>query len=391
MIISNLPLWLAIVSLVVVAAVCLEVGIGWRRIAHLKDMPPADGGALPRVSIIVSALNEADTIEPALRSLLRIDYPNLEVIVINDRSSDATPAILDRIAGEHPGLRVLHLAHLPHGWLGKNHALQQGASYAQGDYLLFTDADAVFDESALRRAIGYCEQYRVDHLTLFFDLVARTQLLRIMILSFATGFMSRFKPWKVNESTSHYVGVGGFNLVRRRAYLDVGGHAAMPLAVLDDMVLGRRIKEHGYRQHVLFGTEMVTIEWYRSTPEMARGMEKNIFSAFDYRLGQLVAVTLLMIALRIWPWIALFVTSGITWWLNAAIIVIGLALYADLLHARGWSYRCLFFAPAAPLVELLIWWRGSVLALARQGIDWRGTRYPLKDLRRAHNKQAPIR
>jgi hypothetical protein len=203
--------------------------------------------------------------------------------------------------------------------------------------------------------------------------------------------MSRFKPWKVNESPSHYVGVGGFNLLRRRAYLDVGGHAAMPLAVLDDMVLGKRIKEHGYRQHVLFGTEMVTIEWYRSTQEMARGMEKNIFSAFDYRLGQLVAVTLLMITLRVWPWIALFATTGITWSLNAVIIVIGLALYADLLHARGWSYRCLFFAPVAPLVELAIWWRGSILALARQGIDWRGTRYPLKDLRRAHNKQAPIR
>lgn len=378
--------WLALASFIIVGGICLEVALGWRRIAQLRDVPPAAGDALPAVSVIVSALNEAGTIEPAMRSLLGIDYPRLEIIAIDDRSTDATGAVLDRIAAEDGRLKVLHLESLPAGWLGKNHALQRGAQMAGGDYLLFTDADAVFAPSALRRAVAYCEDRRVDHLTLFFDVVAHPPLLQAMILSFAAAFMSRFKPWKVADSPGRYVGVGGFNLVRRHAYFDIGGHAAMPLAVLDDMMLGKRIKAHGHRQHALFGSDMVSIEWYPTTRDMMRGMEKNIFSAFDYQLLQLCAVSLLILVLRVWPWIGMFVTEGPARWLNIATVAAGMLLYADLLHARRWSYRCLLYAPIVSLVELLIWWRGSLLALARNGIDWRGTRYPLQELKRAHER-----
>lgn len=174
-------------------------------------------------------------------------------------------------------------------------------------------------------------------------------------------------------------------MVRRASYFDVGRHAAISMAVLDDMMLGRLMKVNGHRQHALFGTDMVTIEWYRSTPELIRGMEKNIFAAFDYRLGTLIAVTLLVLATRVWPWAALLITDGVVWRLNAATVCAGLALYIDLLHARGWSYRCLIFAPLVPLVELATWWRGCVLTLMRGGIEWRGTCYPLEEVRRAHD------
>jgi hypothetical protein len=207
----------------------------------------------------------------------------------------------------------------------------------------------------------------------------------MLIISFSISFMARFKPWKVSQSARHFIGVGGFNMVRRSAYFDAGGHAAMPLAVLDDIMLGKLLKSKGHRQHVLFGTGMVTIEWYRDTPELFRGLEKNIFSAFDYRMGQLIAVTLLILATRVWPWTALLVTSGAVWWINVATVCAGLALYVDLLHARGWSYRCLVFAPFVPLVELAMWWRGCLLTLVRRGIVWRGTRYSLDELRRAHD------
>lgn len=391
----NFSLWFSLGLFLLVAGICLEVALGWRKIAHLGDQPDRlDRSAgiaepPPKVSIIVAALNEAATIEPALRSLLSIDYPNLEVIAINDRSTDATPRIMDGIASENAALRVVHITELPPGWLGKNHALHRGASMASGEYLLFTDADAVFDPTAVTRAVAYCRTHRIDHLALFFDVVARTQLLRLMILSFAAGFMARYKPWKVDASANHFVGVGGFNMVRAAAYADAGGHAAMPLAVLDDMALGRLIKLKGYRQRALFGTGMVTIEWYRSTPELIRGMEKNIFSAFDYRVGPLVAASLLIMATRVWPWAGLFLTQGMSWWFNAAAVCAGLALHIDLLRARGWDYRCLAFAPAVPLVELAMWWRGALLTLARGGIVWRGTQYPLAQLRQAHAMNAP--
>jgi glycosyltransferase involved in cell wall biosynthesis len=347
-------------------------------------VPLPSGGAQPRVSLIVSALNEAATIAPALQSLLAIDYPDLEIIVINDRSTDATPAIIGQVAAGAPRMRVVHVKELPAGWLGKNHALYQGAAIASGDYLLFTDADAVFAPSAVSRAVAYCNAHAVDHLTLFFDLQARSSLLRLLVISFGAGFMARFKPWKVATSPRHFVGVGGFNLLRRSAYEGIGGHAAMPLAVLDDMELGRRIKTGGYTQHALSGVDMVAIEWYRSTPDLVRGLEKNAFSGFDYRLLTLVAVTLLMLATRVWPWIALLLTRGPVWWLNLGAVGATLALYADLLHARKWSMRCLVFAPVVPLIEIATWWRACLLAMYRGGIAWRGTHYRLSELKRAH-------
>jgi glycosyltransferase involved in cell wall biosynthesis len=377
---------LAFALFVAVSVLCLTLAYGAGRIPRLKDSPLAAADA-PSVSIVVTALNEADTIAPALRSLLAIDYPNLEVIVINDRSTDATPQILDSMAAEHPRLRVLHIASLPPGWLGKNHALQRGAEIANGEYLLFTDADVVFAPDAVSRAAAYCRHHDVDHLTLLFDVVARTQLLRAMLLSFAVAFMMRFQPWKL-ERSDRFVGVGGFNMVRRSTYFALGGHTAIPLAVLDDLALGRLVKQGGYRQQLLLGNGMVSVEWYRSTPELGRGIEKNIFAGFDYRLSYLIGATVLILVTRVWPWIALFVTHGIEFRLYAATILASLILYAALLRERGWSLRCLVFMPVVPLIELWMWWKGALLVLARGGVVWRGTFYPLAEIRRAHRLAA---
>jgi glycosyltransferase involved in cell wall biosynthesis len=376
----------AFVLFAAVAVLCLTLVLGAGSIPELKDSPPADDADAPSVSIVVTALNEADTIAPALRSLLAIDYPRLEVIVINDRSTDATPQILERMAAEHAALRVLHIGSLPAGWLGKNHALQRGAEIASGEYLVFTDADVLFAPDAVSRAAACCRKLQLDHLTLLFDVVARTQLLRAMLLSFALAFMVRFQPWKVDGSPERFVGVGGFNMVRRSAYFAAGGHAAIRLAVLDDLELGRLIKRSGHSQRLLLGTDMVTVEWYRSTPELGRGIEKNIFAGFDYRLSQLAAVTLLILAARVWPWIALFVTQGLAFWLYLATIAASLALYARLARRRGWSLRCLLFMPVVPLIELWMWWKGALLVLLRGGVVWRGTFYPLTEIRQAHRR-----
>jgi cellulose synthase/poly-beta-1,6-N-acetylglucosamine synthase-like glycosyltransferase len=380
--------WLSLAAFIAVALSALEVALGWRRIRHLKDVMVPPSSPQPRVSLIVSALDEAATIEPALHSLLAIDYPDLEIIVINDRSTDATPAIIEQVAAGAARMRVVHVRDLPPGWLGKNHALHQGAAIATGDYLLFTDADAVFAPSAVARAVAHSRAHGVDHLTLFFDLQARSSLLRLLVISFGAGFMARFKPWKVATSPRHYVGIGGFNLLRRSAYEGIGGHAAMPLAVLDDMELGRRIKAGGYTQHAMSGVGMVAIEWYRSTPDLVRGLEKNVFSGFDYRLATLVGVTLLMLITRVWPWLALLTTRGPVWWFNLGTVCATLALYVDLLHARKWPMRCLVFAPIVPFIEIATWWRACLLAVFRGGIAWRGTHYRLADLRQAHRATA---
>jgi len=382
-----MSLLLATLIFVAVTVVSINVATGWRKIAELRDVSfdsLTTGDTLPSVSIIVSACNEAFSIEPALRSLLEIDYPNLEIIAINDRSTDATPAILDRLSIAYPALKVVHLASLPDGWLGKNHALASGAALAKGEYLLFTDADAVFSPTAVSRALAYCQLHQVDHLALLFDVVAPTRLLQMMITSFVTGLMAKFQPWKVSHSPQHFIGIGGFNLVRTAAYQIAGGHAAIRLAVLDDLMLGQLIKAHGYTQHVLMGSGMVTIEWYPTTAGLFRGVEKNIFAAFDYRLGYLIALTVISGMTRVWPWLALFVVQGTAWWLYVATVLVSLLLTADLLRVRGWPLTNLLFAPLVPALEIMMWWRACLLTYVQGGIYWRGTFYSLAKIRHAH-------
>jgi glycosyltransferase involved in cell wall biosynthesis len=374
----------SVAVLIFVGAVCLNVAYGVRKLARLKDID-INCSSLA-VSIIVTALNEAETIEPALLSLLAIDYSELEVIVVNDRSSDATPLILQRIAATHPNLQVVTITSLPAGWLGKNHALLQGARRATGEYLLFTDADVLFAPDAVARAVSYCQLHRVGHLTLLFEVIARTQLLRMMLVSFAVAFMARFQPWRIERSSKHSVGIGGFNMVRRDAYFAANGHAAIPMAVLDDLALGTLMKRHGYNQRILDGVDMVAVEWYRSTPELGKGIEKNIFAAFDFQIWRLIGVTIVMLLTRVWPWIALFLTDGLVWMINAATVSAGLMLYAYLVSARGWSMRCLVYSPIVPLLELWMWWKGSLLTLFRRGIIWRGTFYSLNAIKRGNRK-----
>ncbi len=360
----------------------LEIFFGYRKIEHLAQVSPALPDAPPKVSIIVSALNEAETIEPALQSLLALNYPQLEIIAINDRSTDATPVILERMAKTNPKLRVLHISTLPAGWLGKNHALHQGALLASGDYLLFTDADVIFKPDAINRAVNYCEQQQVDHLALMFQLLANSRLLRMMILSFMVGFLSYFKPWKVGTSAKHFCGLGGFNLVRRKAYEGAGGHAALPMAVVDDMRLGKLMKTAGYRQHVLAGFDFVAVEWYPGVPEMVKGLQKNFFAGLDYKVSMLVWLTVLILLLRVWPWAGLVLTSGLAWWCNALAILSGLLLYADVLRRTDYGYSCLIFAPVVVWIELAMYWSATFWVLKRGGIEWRGTFYDLEELKR---------
>ena len=339
--------------------------------------------SVPRVSIIVSALNEASTIEPALRSLLGLDYPNYEVIAINDRSSDSTGQILNILAQSDKRLKVHHIHKLPSGWLGKNHALHLGAQHASGQYLLFTDADITFSTQVLAQAINYCQINHVDHLSLIFRVIANTPLLKMTMASLSSGLMALFQPWKVATSNSHYFGIGAFNFVRREAYLKSGGHAAIAMAVLDDIELGKIIKQNGFKQAALLGLGSVSVEWYPSVIALIKGLEKNVFCGFKYRLGLVAAATVSTLVMRVLPWLSVIAAEGLARGLSVLTVIVIAILYAFLLKKMNWGYRPLLYLPVVCFIELFVWWRGSLITIARGGISWRGTFYPLKELRTA--------
>ena len=359
-----------------------QMALGRRHMPPLRTMPVPTDAELPSASVVITALNEERSIEQALRSVLAQDYPGLEVIVVNDRSTDRTGAILDRMAEQESRLRVIHNQELPSGWLGKNHALQLGAGAARGDLLLFTDADVIFEPSSLRRAVGYLLRERFDHLAVAPEIVVPGPLLGMFMGAFAVFFNLYARTWKVRDpKSSAHVGIGAFNLLRADAYRRIGGHEPIRMRPDDDMKLGKLVKAAGLRQALAMGRGLVRVEWYSSLREVARGLEKNSFSGVEYSVVRLVGSTFALLAFNVWPFVAVFVTSGVTRMLYAAIAVLLLAVAAGgIRESGGKAWHALGF-PFASLFFLYVLWRSTLKALWNRGIDWRGTHYSLDALR----------
>jgi glycosyltransferase involved in cell wall biosynthesis len=357
------------------------------RLSSLPAAPPPEPP--PRLSVVVGARNEQAGVRAAVASLLRQDYPDLELVVVDDRSTDATGRVLGDLAKAHPDrLHVVTIERLPPGWLGKPHALWVGARRATGRWLLFTDADVVFEPSCLRRAVGYAEQAGLDHLTLGPAIRTRGFWLGAFVAFFAYLLVISLRLYRVNDPSSRVgVGLGAFNLLRREAYVAIGTYAAVARRPDDDIRLGRRVRQLGLRQQLLDGSDLLAVEWYPSLGAAIVGLEKNFFAGYDYRLPAALAGNALLLAVYVWPWLAAWRAAG---WMRAlALGTIG-ADVGTFLHARsGLGARSamaeLGYALAMPVSALLVSYtalRSALLVLRRGGIRWRDTFYPLAELRR---------
>ncbi len=374
--------WLAIVTLVASVLFGLKLLIGNRQIGSLAATEPLVGDSLPKVSIIVAGRNEEPQVEGALRSLLLQDYTPLEIIAVNDRSTDATGEIMDRLAADEPRLRVIHVEELPAGWLGKNHALNIAAQQARGEFLLFTDADVVMHPTVVRRAVRHANENNVDHLAILPQITMPNWFLESFVVTFAVYFLSFLKPWKAKDPKSRYfVGIGAFNLLRADVYRAIGTHRAIAMRPDDDLKLGKLVKKHGFRQELLYSGDLMSVPWYGSRGEIVVGLEKNAFSGVDYRVTLIVGSSLAAVVMHVWPVVAVAVTWGATRWLNLAIVVWLLLVWgiiAGQARLRPWT------AIAFPLTVLLfvfIQWRAMILAFKNKGIRWRDTHYPLAELK----------
>ncbi len=251
------------------------------------DKNPVTPQGNPRVSIIVPACNEEETIEQGLTQLLALDYDNYEIIAVDDRSTDRTGEIMDRLAAgavAHGRLRVIHVETLPSGWLGKTHAMWTATNQASGDWLLFTDADVLFKPDALRRALVYAESERADHVVLFPRMIMKRPGEKMMIAFFQTLFVFGHRPWKVAEpDTKDHMGVGAFNMIRRSVYEAIGTYHALRFEVLDDMKLGKVVKTAGYAQRNVFGEDLISIRWAKGALGVVRNLTKNFFAVMSFQ------------------------------------------------------------------------------------------------------------
>ena len=250
------------------------------------------------------------------------------MIAVDDRSTDATGAILDAIAAEEDRLRVVHVRELPGGWLGKTHALQSASEATSATWLLFSDADVILAPGALRRAVAWAEREGIDHVAVMFDVVTEGEGERIFLAFFGLMAAIYAPRWQVAARASRtHVGVGAFNLVRAEAFHAIGGFRRVALSVDDDMRLGQALKVAGYATRLVVGRGAVSVRWQVGLAGMIRGLEKNSFAVLDYRLPVALLALLAIVVIGMAPHAGLFVGP---WW-SRALCAVGIGSVALLL------------------------------------------------------------
>ena len=368
----------------------LDAALGMPKVADISrpewNRKPATPGGNPRVSIIVPARNEEEHIGPALSQLLTLDYNNYEVIAVNDRSTDRTGEVIDQIAttaNARGRLKVIHIAELPLGWLGKVHAMWSAANHATGDWLLFTDADVLFRPEVLTRALAYAEAEPADHLVLFPRIIMHSPGERMTVAFFQTLFVFGHRPWKVADpKTKDHIGVGAFNLIRRRVYDAVGGYQALRFEVVDDMKLGKIVKNAGYAQRNVYGADLISLRWANGAMGMVNNLTKNSFAIMSFQTWRLLLSAFALAFLNIMPFVGIWLAHG---WARLPYMFALLSIFG-IYVGMSWEsdipayYFVLHPMGAAIFVYILL--RSMILTLARGGVVWRGTFYPLEDLRK---------
>lgn len=361
--------------------VLLQLVWGYLNIPLLRDVPPA-WRATPKVSVIVAARDEERHIETAVRALLEQEYPDYELIVVDDRSSDRTAEILDRAARTDARLKVITVRDLPAGWLGKNNAMRAGADGATGELLLFADADIILQRQALSRAVRLLQLEKADHLTVTPELVLPELTLALVVnYGFMWGFLA-MRPWKTRDPrSSAFLGVGAFNLVRASAYRAIGGHSRIPLRPDDDLMLGKLLKRSGHRQIVAGGVDQLSVEWYRTLGEAAVGFRKNTFAALQYSALMAIGMVVVNLAFGVWPFVAVWLTHDTERVLYATVALAQMSAYATQARVQRSKPWLAVLYPVAALCTVAIMAAAVVRTLRRRGIDWRGTFYSLDELR----------
>jgi hypothetical protein len=361
----------------------IDIVRGVARLPSISSVAPLADADCPPVSILFAARDEEEKLPGALAKFLALDYPRYEVIAVDDRSEDGTAEIIKAAAQKDPRLKSVRVSILPAGWLGKPHAMQQAYEQASGEWLVLTDADVHFSPDLLRRSVALAQRVCWDHMPLLCNVEMHTVGERIALTFFGLAFMSGVRPWRANDPRSTvYAGVGAFQLIRRSTYESIGMHRRLAMEVVDDMKLGKLVKEAGFRSGVGKALNEVRVRWHAGVGNIVRGTTKNFFAAAGYN-GWLACVQLAMVLMMcVLPWVALPFLRGWALLFDAVAVGVMIATQAGVSIEVGVSP---IYALTEPLGALIFAWmlaRSTIVTLWKGGITWRGTFYPLEELRR---------
>jgi glycosyltransferase involved in cell wall biosynthesis len=362
------------------AGACFHLRWAHRLPALPAGPTPGEAARLPeRCSVVIAARDEATRIERTVRHLLAQVGVTIDIIVVDDRSTDRTADVLRRLMAEDSRVSMKRVDTLPAGWLGKCHACHVGASAATGDWILFTDADCWLKPDVIARALAVSHRERADHLTLTPGVLPETLGAEAWHLAFLMSLANWISGVNRDRPGAH-LGMGAFNLVRADAYRACGGYEALRLTVLDDVRLGLLIARAGRRTRAFLGTGDVECHWGTTMRHMIDVMEKNYFAAIDFNLP--LAIVIGIGGPLLWLTAFLAPLSGTLAGAAAGVGMLSLIAPASLIARRlGWGLRG---AIAAPFIYPLLFYavlNSAVKTVARGGVRWRDTFYSLKDLR----------
>ncbi len=380
---------------VAIFACAIALGIWWfliplravlneRRLVSLASTPVEPPERWPTVSVLIPARNEAETIGAAMHSLLEVDYPELEIVLVNDRSSDRTGDIIEQLAQEDGRIRRLHIEALPDGWNGKVHALHRGLEICRGEWLLFTDADVHFRPQTLKRAIAYCLQKRRAFLSLlprFRDtgaVIGAAQTVLGMLL------LSLIDSRRITDPEQRAaMGVGAFNLAQRACFDADEGFEWLRMEIADDAGLALMLKSRGASIDILNGQEFIEVDWYPTLSSMFDGVMQRLIMGVNYYFSLYLLQCVLVIfclAAPLWMSFLLAPLTPLAWFCLAAYLAPAMVFAAGL---RSFKVPPILLW-LMPLGFVLVGYgmlRALVTYVWRGGLFWRGRVYPLSRLR----------
>ena len=351
---------------------------------ELGNIDIAEPDKWPALNIVIAACNEEDGIEEAIQSLLLQDYPNLKIILVNDRSTDKTAEIIDRLAVDER-IKTIHISELPENWLGKVHAQSVALNEVDGEWILFTDADINFKPGALKKSVAYVLYKEADHLALLPTVVTSTYWLEVIIRTFGLMFLYTTRVHELEHAdTQAFIGVGAFNLVKKSILDKSKGIKWLRMEVADDVGMGLLIKRAGGKSAFAMAQNLLSVSWYPSISAMFVGLEKNLFGAgAHYQITRLLVLVGLLWLFVFSPFVVL--AKATPAWLDSLAVVTLLWVPVMMLTLKAsskerWSVG-LFIPVGQIIISLMMLWSGF-MCLLRGGIIWRGTLYTIKQLKK---------
>lgn len=362
----------------------------WLELKTPHVVPPLAGAP---VSVIVPARNEQKNIRRCVEALMAQDYPNLQILVLDDRSSDATPVILAELSARDPRLVILAGSELPAGWAGKPHALYQAAKSATGEWLLFIDADTFLHPNAVSAVVASAKNSGADLYTVMTEQITGSFWEKAVMPLVMTALSVGFSPRKVNDpNTRDAIANGQFILIRRAVYDAIGGHERLKNYIVEDKAISEQVKWSGYRLVVADGRGIAKTRMYTDLASMWEGWTKNIYLGLaDHPamllLGAFGAFLALMAALfmPVWP------ILGLAWyfngggWMALGVIVKAILVWSALLYARvqvnvemGIPRWYALTTPLGAGIFAAMMFTSAFKVLSGQGVTWKGRKYDPK-------------